>query len=89
MIAISLASYIYMFLYLIFSMLHLQDMQRIISPEIDIDQVENFLWAHILKDTEVIRQAIQRSEDDVLLLMHTLLIKMMNNHKGTGDTFPK
>ena len=64
----------------------LQGVQSLIKPDIDINGVEEFLWAHIQQDIDDIHRALGRSVDDVLLLMHTIVDHILRVH-NEGDIF--
>ncbi|XP_053396017.1 E3 ubiquitin-protein ligase rnf213-alpha-like [Mercenaria mercenaria] len=54
--------------------------QELIKPDIETDQVEEFLWRHIQLDVNDIQRAITRSVDDVLLFMHCIINGITKNH---------
>lgn len=57
-----------------------QGVHMLIKPDIEVNQVEEFVWAHIQLDVDDLHRALGRSVDDVLLLMHTVIDSIMRNH---------
>ncbi|XP_053396012.1 E3 ubiquitin-protein ligase rnf213-alpha-like [Mercenaria mercenaria] len=62
----------------------IQGIKSIIKPDIETDQVEEFLWQHIQLDVEDLHNAITRSVDDVLLFMHSVINGILKKHNA-GD----
>ncbi|XP_060586335.1 E3 ubiquitin-protein ligase rnf213-alpha-like [Ruditapes philippinarum] len=64
-----------------------QAIQRLIRPDIDVNNVVEFLWAHINLDIDDLQRTLGRSIDDALLLMHTIVNQIMRIHNdGTHVT---
>ncbi|XP_053396342.1 E3 ubiquitin-protein ligase rnf213-alpha-like isoform X2 [Mercenaria mercenaria] len=61
-----------------------QGIQRLIKPDIDMNDVVNFLWSHINLDIDDLHRTLGRSIDDVLLLMHTIVDHVLKMHND-GD----
>nr|XP_022293483.1 E3 ubiquitin-protein ligase rnf213-alpha-like isoform X1 [Crassostrea virginica] len=61
---------------------NLQAIQSIIKPDLEVDNVLPFLWAHIEKDLQTIQRAVGRSVDDVYILMHRICRDMMEKRRG-------
>ena len=57
----------------------LQDVSRLIYPNIAANNTQMFLWNHLLKDLDVLAKAIGRSEDDASLLMHMILADILSS----------
>ncbi|XP_053388236.1 E3 ubiquitin-protein ligase rnf213-alpha-like [Mercenaria mercenaria] len=59
---------------------NLQGVQMLIKPDIEENQVQEFLWTHIQLDIDDIQKALNRSADDVLLFMHTIIDCILRTH---------
>ncbi|XP_053396009.1 E3 ubiquitin-protein ligase rnf213-alpha-like [Mercenaria mercenaria] len=66
---------------------NLQGVHLLIKPDIAINDVEEFLWAHIQQDVDDIHRTLGRSVDDVLLLMHTTVDHIMRAHNEGTEVF--
>ena len=53
-----------------------------VKPDLEVDNMLPFLWAHIEKDLQTIQRAVGRSVDDVYILMHRICRDMMEKHRG-------
>jgi len=53
----------------------LQEVGQLILPP--VPNVLEFLWGHMTSDLETIHDAIGRSVDDVLVLVHQLLVQTL------------
>lgn len=49
----------------------------LIHPAVDINEVETFIWRHIVADLSIICQSLGKSTDDALLLLHSILQHIM------------
>jgi hypothetical protein len=54
-----------------------QEVCDLIKPAIEVDRVDVFLLDHINADLSIIRRALGKSKDDVLLLLHSILYHMV------------
>ncbi|KAL4233165.1 hypothetical protein ACF0H5_007850 [Mactra antiquata] len=54
--------------------------QTMIKPDITHEGVIDYIWGHIQQDVDDIHQALGRSVDDVLLVMHTIIDNVMKSH---------
>ncbi|XP_053396339.1 E3 ubiquitin-protein ligase rnf213-alpha-like isoform X2 [Mercenaria mercenaria] len=61
---------------------NLQGIHILIKPDIEINSVAQYLWAHLNLDLEDLQRALGRSIDDVLLLMHTIVDNVMKIHNA-------
>ena len=57
--------------YLIFN--EFQGLQNIIKPDIQPDEVQEFLWRHMLRNIHDLQRILNRSTDDAFLLMHLIV----------------
>ncbi|XP_053396355.1 E3 ubiquitin-protein ligase rnf213-alpha-like [Mercenaria mercenaria] len=60
---------------------NLQGVQMLIKPDVEENQVEQFLWRHIQLDVDDISRSLNRSADDVLLFMHTIIDCIFRTHR--------
>ena len=54
-----------------------------IKLDLEINGVAEFLWQHIVADLNDLQRGQGRSGDDIILLAHSIITKIMNTH-GPG-----
>ena len=61
--------------------IYFQAISTLITPRIDKDKIEDFLWKHIGNDIDTLQKLLERNRDEVLLWLHALM-----NHLAIGKT---
>lgn len=56
----------------------------LIVPAIPVETVEHFLWDHINADLTAIGRSLDKSRDDVLVLMHSVLRAIFVDSQNSG-----
>ena len=59
-------------------------MACLIKPELDVENVSQFLWEHICCDTEVLVSAVGKSLDDCALVVNLLMCHFVDDPKAAG-----
>jgi len=58
-----------------------QAIHSIIQPAIKENEVQEFLWSHMLRNIDDLKEKLQSSTDDVMVLMHVVM-NNFSTHKG-------
>lgn len=51
---------------------------QLIQPEVQAEDVCGFLWEHLVNDVRNVSISLERSEDEVLLMIHLVLSEIMS-----------
>ncbi|XP_078382607.1 E3 ubiquitin-protein ligase rnf213-alpha-like isoform X3 [Oculina patagonica] len=57
---------------------------QLMQPEVQPEDVCGFLWEHLVNDVRNISTSLERSEDEVLLMIHLVLSEIMNRSTMRG-----
>ena len=58
--------------------LHSKVVSQLMHPEVPAGDIFRFIWEHLVNDVRNVSTSLERSEDEVLLLIHLVLSEIMN-----------
>lgn len=65
----------------------LQAVVPVIKPDVEAQQIPDFLWGHVNADLNNLQRVLGCSIDDIFILMHSIINNIMITH-NQGKVFP-